>query len=198
MGNIKTDIKNSALSVAITSAWAALDDDSILAEEQGKKVLDEISAAHKANKFVAAGAEAAMTDVVRHYHEVAYGLRLNDDARALRMENAKLRQRFLELSRPAPVLAPPRSLPEATERYRGLVMRGWTTLEVEMLCVEIIRSQEDVVSFDSTGATTAKRRITRQWLREMNSPRDEPFKTKFLNNFPPLPSGEGPEPDAAA
>jgi hypothetical protein len=72
-----------------------------------------------------------------------------------------------------------------------MTMRGWTTLEVEMAMVDLIRTGEALVSYDELTVITSKRRhITRQWLRSVNAPKDEPFRAKCLNNFPSLPSGD--------
>lgn len=73
------------------------------------------------------------------------------------------------------------------DQRRGLVARGWNSLETQFLTIELMRSREALAAYDATGALTAGgRRITRQWLREVNAPLHQTYREKFLNSLPPL------------
>lgn len=117
-------------------------------------------------------------------------LRRNLDGRGLIAESAALYRSVTELARAAP--APAQTLDALMARHqRDLVACGWKTAEVEFACVDLVRTKESLVSFDGLGITTsARRRVTREWLREVNSPRESPYREKFLAQFPPINGGE--------
>jgi len=74
------------------------------------------------------------------------------------------------------------------DQRRGLVARGWNTLETQFLTIELMRSSEALAAYDATGAlTVGGRRITRQWLREVNAPIVPEFRSKYLAALPQIP-----------
>lgn len=91
----------------------------------------------------------------------------------------------------APPAAPrvPRNvndLPDMTRRQ--LVAATWSVIETEFLTIELMHSGEAPASFDARGATTVGgRRITRQWLREVNAPTVPEFRAKFMAALPKIP-----------
>jgi hypothetical protein len=176
------------LAAAVDAALAVLDDPMLTAEGRAKKIIIGIMAM----SFATPAESAAMASELRNYTDIARGLRLNNDPDALVREAVKLGQRALDLSRPIPQPSAPRTLPEAmTAHQRDLVGAGWNTAEVEFACVELIRTKEAITAFDSASITTsANRRVERVWLRSVNAPREEPFKSKFLAQFPPISGGE--------
>jgi hypothetical protein len=182
------EVASPALDEALATAHAVINDDALSPEGRVRTILDRI--AH--TEFRAPGAADAMVGSLRQFSEVAKGLRMNCDGRALIVEAAKLFQRSVELSRPVLQEAAsgvPRSVNDITDTARrGLAACGWSQLEVDWLVIALMQSKQILGSWTAREAiSTTGAHISRQALRENAAPRNE-YRDRFLASLPAIPA----------
>ena len=174
--------QRSDLDIARDLVLSALDDPALTPEGQAREIINRACGLGFPNNT----ARAAFSGELKLFPAMARELRRNFDARTLVEEAARLAVRANELARVAP--APVTLDAIVAEIQLKLASNDWNSLEAEFAAAELSQSRERLASCDARALTCESgRTIERRWLREINAPREEPYRSKFLNSLPIIP-----------